>query len=47
MCNEEDDFENEIEPSDLGGAKIAAAVARAVSAEPSSPVSYEFLELTR
>jgi len=42
VCNEEDDFVNEIEPSNAGGAKIAAAVARAVGAEPTSPVSYVF-----
>lgn len=42
VCAEEDDFVNEIEPSEIGGAKIAAAVARAVGAEPASPVSCVF-----
>jgi hypothetical protein len=42
VCTEEDDFVNEIEPSEVGGAKIAAAVARAVGAEPASPVSCVF-----
>jgi len=42
VCTEASDFVNQIEPSESGGAKIAAAVARAVGAEPSSPVSSVF-----
>ena len=42
VCNDEGDFVNEIEPSNVGGAKIATAAARAVGAEPTIPVSYVF-----
>ena len=45
VCCEESDFESIIEPSDSGGAKIAEALAKAVSVESTSPrthVSYEF-----
>jgi hypothetical protein len=44
VCNEEEDFVNEIEPSNIGGAKIAAAVARTVDAELSSPASCVFAD---
>jgi hypothetical protein len=42
VCTEASDYVNEIEPSASGGAKIAAAVARAVGAEPADPVSSIF-----
>ena len=44
VCTEKNDFVNEIEPSEVGGAKIATAVARAVGIEPTSPVSCIFTD---
>jgi hypothetical protein len=42
VCPEGGDFVYEIEPSEVGGTKIAAAVARGVGAEPVDPVSCIF-----
>lgn len=42
VCSQDSDFVSAIEPSDVGGAKIAEAVSKALGLEPASPRSQIF-----